>query len=137
MGGTVSTGGSNATGGKTTGGAGTGGVTQGNTNSTSMGGGSAGGSTFPGTAGATSTDATIVPDPSWACGMANGIPVPTRGTLVFRATLQLGDTQNVGTTQYGQRRVLDVESGTLTGDRVTGTVLTGGFDYCRSSWCWP
>lgn len=129
MGGSVSTGGSKATGGDTMGGTGSGGVTQGDSNSTSKAGSNAGGKTSSGTAGATSTDATIVPDPSWACGMADGIPEPTRGTLVFHATLQLGDTQNVGTTQYGARRVLDVKSGTLTGDRVTGTFLTGGFDF--------
>jgi len=128
-GGQLAVGGTISTGGTTSGGAGTGGVTQGDTDNTSKGGGSAGGGTSSGTAGATSTDVTIVPDPSWACGMAGGIPEPTRGTLVFRATLRLGDTQNVGTTQYGQRRVLDVKGGTLTGDRVTGTFLTGGFDF--------
>ena len=107
----------------------TGGTSKGGNSSTSTGGSSTGGTTSSGTAGTTSTGATIVPDPSWACGMPSGIPDPTRGTLVFRAALQLGATQNVGTTQYGNRRVLDVTGGTLTGDKVTGTVLTGGFDF--------
>ena len=123
---------SSSTGGASKGGSsasGTGGVTKGGTSSTSTGGGSAGGTTSSGTAGATSTNATIVPDPAWACGMAGGIPDPTRGTLVFRAALSLGATQDVGDTQYGHRRVLDVTGGTLTGDRVSGTVLTGGFDF--------
>jgi chitodextrinase len=74
-------------------------------------------------------DATIVPASGWACGMSGGIPPPTQGTLVFRATLQLGNTQNVGATQYGQRRVLDVKGGTVTGSRISATVLTGGFDF--------
>jgi hypothetical protein len=73
---------------------------------------------------------TIVPDPSWACGMADGgIPPPESGSLVFRASLQLGATQDVGTTQYGHRRVLDVKGGSLQGSRVTATVLTGGWDF--------
>ncbi|WP_437674005.1 DUF3237 family protein [Sorangium sp. So ce131] len=73
-------------------------------------------------------DATIVPDPSWTCGMPDGIPLPTRGELVFRATLQLGETHDVGTTQYGRRRLLDVTGGTLTGDNIEATFLTGGMD---------
>ncbi len=61
--------------------------------------------------------------------MPDGIPPPTRGNLVFRATLQLGDIHDVGTTQYGRRRVLDIKGGTLAGDRIQGTFLTGGFDF--------
>ncbi len=75
------------------------------------------------------SEATIVPDRSWACGMADGIPPPTKGTLAFRMALQLGDTHEVGVTPYGHRRVLDVKGGTITGDRFTGTVLAGGFDF--------
>jgi len=89
------------------------------------GGGAGGG---PPVGGAASADATIVPDASWACGMADGVPPPTRGTLVFRASLELGDIHDVGEVQYGHRRVLDVTGGTLTGERVQGTVLTGGLD---------
>jgi hypothetical protein len=89
-------------------------------------GGGAGGAP---TAGApSSADATIVPDPSWACGMADGVPPPTKGTLVFKVTLKLGEIHDVGKVQYGQRRLLDITGGTLTGDRVQGTVLTGGLD---------
>ncbi len=90
-------------------------------------GGGAGGAAP--TAGApSSADATIVPDPSWACGMADGVPPPTKGTLVFKATFELGEIHDVGKVQYGQRRLLDITGGTLTGDRVQGTVLTGGLD---------
>ncbi|KYF50669.1 cellulosome protein dockerin type I, partial [Sorangium cellulosum] len=73
-------------------------------------------------------EATIVPDPSWTCGMPGGIPVPERGELVFRATLELGETHDVGKTQFGQRRLLDVKGGTLTGDGIQATFLTGGMD---------
>ncbi|MGK3988455.1 DUF3237 domain-containing protein [Sorangium sp. So ce136] len=102
-GGAVETGGSSG---------GTGGI-----DATGGGGGSSGGD-----------EAAIVPDPSWTCGMPDGIPLPTRGELVFRATLQLGDTHDVGTTQFGHRRLLDVTGGTLTGDKIQATFLTGGMD---------
>jgi len=74
------------------------------------------------------SDATVVPDASWTCGMPDGIAPPARGQLVLRATLRLGAVHDVGTTQYGRRRVIDVTDGTFTGDRVSGTVLTGGLD---------
>lgn len=84
------------------------------------GGGGAGGGTSV-------TDLTIVPDPSWACGMPDGI-LPAKGELVFEATLELGEVHDFGVTQYGQRRLFDVEGGTLTGDDIEATFLTGGLD---------
>lgn len=92
------------------------------------GGGSANGGQG-GAAGGGSGDATIVPDPSWTCGMAEGIPAPTSGTLVFSVSLNVSATHDVGTTQYGKRRQLDVSGGMITGDKLKGTVLTGGLDY--------
>ncbi|WP_255597666.1 DUF3237 family protein [Micromonospora sp. RL09-050-HVF-A] len=73
-------------------------------------------------------EATIVPDPSWTCGRSAGLVPPTRGRLVFRATAQLGAIRDVGVTQYGHRRILDIRGGTITGDRINGTILTGGLD---------
>jgi hypothetical protein len=93
----------------------------------SGGGGAAGASMSDGGLGG--SDTTIVPDPSWACGMAKGIAPPARGTLVFRATLQVTATQDVGTTQYGHRRILDIGGGTATGSRLQATFLKGGFDF--------
>ena len=93
-----------------------------------LGGGGAAGASMP-DGGAGSSGATIVPDPSWACGMAKGIAAPARGTLVFRATLQLTATQDVGTTQYGHRRIFDIGGGTATGSRLQATFLKGGFDF--------
>lgn len=72
--------------------------------------------------------ATVVPDASWACGATEGLPPPALGELVFEATLQLGDTHQFGETPYGTRRLLDVTGGTFTGDRISGTFLTGGLD---------
>ncbi|WP_437622146.1 DUF3237 domain-containing protein [Sorangium sp. So ce1151] len=90
--------------------------------------GSTGGSDGTGGGSSGGDEATIVPDPSWTCGMPDGIPLPTLGKLVFRATLQLGDTHDVGTTQFGHRRLVDVTGGTLTGDEIQATFLTGGMD---------
>ncbi|WUI10309.1 DUF3237 domain-containing protein [Micromonospora sp. NBC_00421] len=53
---------------------------------------------------------------------------PARGRLVLRATAQLGAIRDVGLTQYGHRRILDIRGGTITGGRINGTILTGGLD---------
>jgi hypothetical protein len=89
--------------------------------------GASGGSTGGG--GSVGSEASIIPDPGWACGMPAGIPPPTQGQLAFQATLQLGATHDVGNTQYGHRRLLDVKGGTITGDRIKGSVMTGGLEY--------
>jgi hypothetical protein len=60
--------------------------------------------------------------------MASGIPEPTLGALVFHATLKLGDTHDVGTTQYGHRRVIDVQQSSFTSDRLNASFLTGGLE---------
>jgi len=144
-GGTTSAGGANGTGGRigsggtsTTGGiTGAGGTTRtgGNGGDASAGGSTgAGGSTSAGGAtgsggGTGASAATLVPDPSWTCGMADGIPAPALGTLAFSVSLTVSAVHNVGNTQFGKRRQLDVSGGTITGDKLKGTVLTGGLDY--------
>lgn len=75
-----------------------------------------------------SAEATLVPDPSWTCGMPGGIVAPTRGKLVLSAKLEVGETHDVGATQFGTRRVIDVKGGTFTGEGLKATVLTGGLD---------
>jgi hypothetical protein len=130
-GGTAVAGTTSATGGKGSGGTGGGGAA--GTGATSMGTGGgtsvagAGGSGANG--GSTGGDATIVPDPSWTCGMPDGIPSPQQGTLVFKGTLKVGGIHDVGKTQYGKRRILDITGGDLKGDKITATVDTGGLDY--------
>jgi len=84
----------------------------GGTSGAGAGGAGAGGSSAG--ASATSTkDATIKPDPGWACGMKDGIPAPTKGKLAFTITLNISAEHDVGKTQYGQRRLLDVSGGTI------------------------
>lgn len=73
--------------------------------------------------------ATIVPDPSWPAYMPEGIPPPNLGTLAFTLTLQIGAIHDVGLTRFGTRRQYDIKGGSVSGDRITATVLTGGLDY--------
>ena len=122
--------GGRGTGGVASGGAtGTGGIA-GTSGATKTGGSSGGGgSSGSATGGTTGGDATIVPDPSWTCGMADGIPSPTAGTLAFSISLTVSAVHDIGNTQFGKRRQLDVSGGTIKGDKLNGTVLTGGLDY--------
>jgi Protein of unknown function (DUF3237) len=60
--------------------------------------------------------------------MPAGIAPPALGKLVLRASLQLGETHDVGATPLGHRRILDVKGGSLEGDGVTAQVLTGGLE---------
>ena len=48
---------------------------------------------------------------------------------MFSVALTIGATHDVGDTQFGHRRQLDVKSGTITGDKLQGTVQAGGLDY--------
>ena len=61
--------------------------------------------------------------------MPDGIPPPTAGTLAFSVALTVSANHDVGNTQFGHRRQLDVSGGSITGDKLKGTVLTGGLDY--------
>lgn len=111
-GGSPSSGGSGET---PTGGASTGGVSSGS-------GGNATGGTAAVVAGI------FVPDPSWACGMPEGLVDPELGELVFSATLEIGAVRDVGGTQYGDRRFTDIKGGTTQGD-LSASFLEGGLDF--------
>ena len=112
------------------GGAGAAGRQQTGGGGTTANGGTKGTGGISGTAGSSgSSSATIVPDPSWTCAMPDGIPAPTAGKLAFSMSLTVGAIHDVGNTQFGKRRQLDVSAGSITGDKLKGTVLTGGLDY--------
>jgi hypothetical protein len=81
------------------------------------------------TTASTTSLATIIPDPSWTCFMPDGIPPPELGTKVFSITLKYSAIYDVGITKFGHRRQFDIKGGTIKGDRIDGTVLTGGLDY--------
>ncbi|HNY29595.1 MAG TPA: DUF3237 family protein [Fibrobacteria bacterium] len=81
------------------------------------------------TTSAGSEDATIVPDPSWPCFMAAGIPPPSLGKPVFTITLQIDAIRKVGLTKFGERIQYDIKGGSVTGDKITASVVSGGLDY--------
>jgi len=70
----------------------------------------------------------IVPHESWSCGLPDGIPRPEGGTLVFEAEMKLDRVADIGRTQYGRRQVAVVQGGTLTGQRLTASVMAGALD---------
>lgn len=74
-------------------------------------------------------EGTFVPDPSWACGMPEGIVDPELGELVFSAAVQIGDVRDVGTTQYGHRRFTDLKGGMAQGTEISASFLSGGLDF--------
>jgi hypothetical protein len=110
-------------------GAGAGGAAEGGAGQGGTGGASGAAGAAGAAGGGTPDGATIVPDPSWACGMPGGIPAPERGELVFEATLELDAIRDVGVTQFGHRRLLDIGGGTIEGERLDAEFLGGGIDF--------
>ena len=74
-------------------------------------------------------NALLIPHKSWTCGMPEGIPKPEIGKLVFEVDMKLDMVYNLGETPYGKRQVLVVKSGTVEGERIKGTVMSGGLDF--------
>lgn len=75
------------------------------------------------------TKSTIIPDSSWTCGMSGGIPDPTSGKLVFATTLTPTTTLDLGQTQFGARKVFPIDSGTLAGGTLNGSVQDGSIEF--------
>jgi hypothetical protein len=71
----------------------------------------------------------LIPHKSWSCGMPEGIPAPERGVPVFEATMKLDQVYAVGKTPYGQRDVFVIQGGTLSGEKINGSVMPGGLDF--------
>jgi hypothetical protein len=78
---------------------------------------------------AADAEKTLIPHPSWTCGMPDGIPKPEDGVPVFEAEMKLDQVYDVGRTQHGWRQVLVVQGGPVTGARIQGSVLPGGLDF--------
>ncbi len=70
----------------------------------------------------------LVPQSSWNCGMAEGIPSPESGALIFEAEMKLERVANIGKTPYGERQVAVVQDGTLLGTKLSGSVMPGALD---------
>jgi len=71
----------------------------------------------------------LIPHKSWACGMADGIPAPESGTLLFEAELKLERILNVGKTPYGDRQVAVGLESALSGSKLSGAVMPGALDF--------
>jgi hypothetical protein len=71
----------------------------------------------------------LIPHKSWPCGMAEGIPVPEIGALVFEADMKLDQSYDLGRTPYGRRNVYVIQSGTVSGEKIKGSVMPGGLDF--------
>jgi hypothetical protein len=71
----------------------------------------------------------LIPHRSWPCGMAAGIPVPERGVPVLEADMKLDQAYSIGKTPYGQREVFVVQGGTVSGQKINGSVMAGGLDF--------
>jgi hypothetical protein len=71
----------------------------------------------------------LIPHKSWTCGMPEGITVPERGTLVFEANMKLDQVYDVGKTPYGHREVFVVQGGAISGEKINGSVMSGGLDF--------
>jgi len=74
-------------------------------------------------------DATIIPDPSWTCFMPEGIPPPQLGEKVFTIVLNYSAVHDVGVTRFGYRYQYDIQGGSIKGNGIDGTALSGGLDY--------
>jgi hypothetical protein len=70
----------------------------------------------------------LVPHASWDCGMKDGIPTPETGGLIFEAQMKLDRVAAIGKTPYGKRRVAVGLEGSLSGAKLTGTVMSGALD---------
>src|SRR3954452_15879774 len=70
----------------------------------------------------------LVPHSSWDCGMPGGIPSPESGVLIFEAEMKLERIASIGKTPYGDRQIAVVQDGSLSGTKVSGSVMPGALD---------
>jgi hypothetical protein len=61
--------------------------------------------------------------------MADGIPAPESGTVVFEAQMQIENIYAVGKTPYGNRQVAVMKDGVISGLRLSGVVTPGALDF--------
>ena len=81
------------------------------------------------TANAQTAPASLIPHPTWDCGMPEGIPAPEAGSLVFEIDIPLERFVAIGRTPYGQRSVAIGLEGSIEGPRLRARVAAGGLDF--------
>ena len=60
--------------------------------------------------------------------MAHDPPKPQLETM-FRASVAVGTPRSLGRTPLGERRIVDIAGGEVTGPKLTGRILPGGADW--------
>jgi len=75
-----------------------------------------------------STPKVLVPHESWTCGMPEGIPAPESGTLIFEMETKFEKVLDLGKTPYGDRKVVVGQEGTVSGSKLSGSVMPGALD---------
>jgi hypothetical protein len=70
----------------------------------------------------------LLPHNSWPCGMVDGIPVPEHGVPVLEANIKLYQVYEIGKTPYGQRTAIVIQGGTVSGEKIRGSIMPGGLD---------
>ena len=80
-------------------------------------------------ANARSVGKVLAPCSSWDCGMPGGIPDPESGELIFEVQMKLDRLATVGKTPFGNRRVAVGLEGTISGPKLTATVMSGALDF--------
>jgi hypothetical protein len=71
----------------------------------------------------------LIPDASWTCNMPAGIPGPATGSLAFEFHFTVAEIHDIGQTQFGHRRQIDISGGEVKGDKLTATLMERGLDY--------
>lgn len=72
---------------------------------------------------------TLIPDASWDCGKPEGIPGPATGEMAFQIDFTVAEVHDIGQTQYGHRKQIDVSGGKASGGKLDATVMDRGLDY--------
>jgi hypothetical protein len=71
----------------------------------------------------------LIPHAAWNCQMADGIPSPDAGKLVFEIDMKIDQAYDVGTTPFGKRDAYVIQGGTVKGARIDAAVMSGGLDF--------
>ena len=80
-------------------------------------------------AAADSANKALIPHAAWNCQMADGIPFPEAGKLVFEIDMKIDQAYDVGTTPFGKRDAYVIQGGTVKGEKIDAAVMSGGLDF--------
>jgi hypothetical protein len=80
-------------------------------------------------AAADSANKALIPHAAWNCQMADGIPFPEAGKLVFEIDMKIDQAYDVGTTPFGKRDAYVIQAGTVKGEKIDAAVMSGGLDF--------